>query len=147
MESELTQAEADRLLLMDKSFVEKPALIEMVPGHSQSHDLQGDRGREQFILDLYRGGIRLSKVMMQNRAHKTVILARLELDGAPHTNPDGRTLAGTHVHFYREGFGDKWAQPLDKDLFPDPENPNRVFAGFCRVTHIGDPPSLVLTLV
>ena len=29
-----------------------------------------------------------------------------------HTNPDGKSLTGSHLHLYREGYGDRWAYPV-----------------------------------
>ncbi|MEI6875039.1 MAG: hypothetical protein WCL50_07900 [Spirochaetota bacterium] len=60
-------------------------------------------------MDIGRGSIALEKTKFQNRARKTVILARLDLGGPPHRNPDGEEIPCPHLHHYREGYGDKWA--------------------------------------
>src|SRR5690606_33171916 len=44
--------------------------------------------RENFLFDIYRGKIKITKVVYQNRVRKAYILRRLDYDGAPHTNPE-----------------------------------------------------------
>ena len=48
--------------------------------------------RETVLLDVTRGPIKLTKATFQNRARQEVLLMRLDLDGPPHTNPDGRGI-------------------------------------------------------
>ena len=104
----LTQAEADGLLAMSKRFVSPPT-VSLAPGVDDSYELASEDGKERFLLDVWRGVIRVSKLKYQNRAKKIVVLARLDIDGSPHTNPDGAQLGGTHLHLYREGYEDRWA--------------------------------------
>jgi hypothetical protein len=66
-------------------------------------------GSEEFKLDIRRNKIRLTKSTYQTRAQSIFVLARLDIGGAPHRNPDGQEIACPHIHFYREGYGDKWA--------------------------------------
>jgi Family of unknown function (DUF6978) len=135
----LTQAEADSLMAMGKAFVNQ-VTIKISPGTDETHELIGDDGREQFLLDLWRSTFRVSKVRFQNRARKVIVLARLELDGPPHTNPDGQRITGPHLHVYREGYEDKWAAPLDPTQFRDPSNLRQAFDDFCRFCSIHDVP-------
>jgi hypothetical protein len=99
--------------------------------------LQSPDKREQFLLDLSRGRIDLLKVKMQNRARQVMVLARIDLSGAPHRNPDDQEIRGPHLHVYREGFGDKWAVPLAADRFRNPSDVWTTFEdflGFCNIT-------------
>jgi hypothetical protein len=75
--------------------------------------------RENFLLDVTRFQIKLTKATYQNRARVVIILYRLDIDGAPHRNPDGQEIPCPHLHVYREGFGDKWAVPAPVDRFPE----------------------------
>lgn len=75
-----------------------------------------------------------------------IILVRLEVDGPPHTNPDGNLITGTHVHLYREGFDDKWAYPLDVGQFPNPNDIARTFEDFCRYCRVAPIPSFQVGL-
>ena len=53
----------------------------------------------------------MKKATYQNRVRTVVILARLDIDGPAHENPDGQEIPCPHFHTYREGYGDKWAVP------------------------------------
>src|SRR5260370_38109312 len=111
----LTQGEADKLIAIRKLWV-SPETISLPPGSDLTYELVSDDKQEQFLLDLWRGTLRLSKLKFQNRARQVVILVRLDVDGAPHTNPDGQRLGGTHIHIYREGYDDRWAYTLDANI-------------------------------
>ena len=89
----LTQAEADQLMQMTKHFVRAPASITIPPGVDDTYELADPNDRERFLLDIWRGTLRLTKVRFQNRVRTVVVLVRLDVDGAPHTNPDGGSQA------------------------------------------------------
>jgi hypothetical protein len=111
----LTQAEADALIAMEKHPVNEDRNDFPMGGQSLVLPLQTVDRREQFLLDLSRGRIDLLKVKMQNRGRQVVVLVRLDLGGAPHRNPDGEEIPVPHLHVYREGFGDKWAVAVPTD--------------------------------
>lgn len=137
----LTQSEADALIAMEKTFLRSRA-IRIPAGTDQTYDLIGSDERERFLLDIWRGTLRISKVKYQTRGRKVVVLVRLDIDGAPHTNPDGATIGGTHLHIYREGFEDKWAYPIDPAEFSDVSDIYNALADFCQYCNIKDIPSL-----
>jgi hypothetical protein len=108
----MTQQEVNALLALEKHYVgierfRFPSLggFLRIPLHSANK-------KEEFVLDITRGRIALKKNTFQTRARKTVVLARIDIGGAPHRNPDGEEIACPHFHLYREGFGDKWATVL-----------------------------------
>lgn len=136
-ESNLTQAEADALIAMEKHCITDDRVGFPGGGKSLALQLQSADRREQFILDLSRGRIDLLKVKMQNRARQTVVLVRLDLGGAPHRNPDDEEIPSPHLHVYREGYGDKWAIPIPTDRFTalsDLWTTLQEFMGFCNIT-------------
>ncbi len=136
----LSQSEADALIAMRKTFVGSSA-VSVPPGSDHTHELVGDDRAERFLLDLWRGTIRLSKLRFQTRARKVVVLVRLDIDGAPHTNPDGTRLGGTHLHLYREGYEDRWAFALRPNQFGNTADVRLAFEDFCRYCKIeGVPP-------
>lgn len=135
----LTQAEADALIAMGKNFI-NIAAITLPPGTDETHELIGDDKRELFLLDLWRSTFRLSKLRHQTRGRKVIVLVRLCIDGSPHTNPDGEKIAGSHIHFYREGFEDRWAFPLNPNEFSAPSNIGQTFVDFCHFCNIRDIP-------
>ena len=116
----LTQQEADMLLQMEKHRVDDREWELPKPGTKSIIQLVSFDKREKFILDMSQQAINTFKIKYQNRARVNVILARLELGGAPHQNPDGEIVDAPHVHLFREGFGDKWAFPLSQDDFSNP---------------------------
>ena len=79
----------------------------------------------------------MAKGTYQNRARKTLVLARLDFGGQPHRNPDGQRVGSPHLHLYREGHGAKWAFEVPSDRFPT--NPTDLwimlqdFMSFCNV--------------
>lgn len=87
----LTQIEADKLVAIEKLFV-KPETISLPPSSDLTYELVSKDKQEPFLLDLWRSTFRLSKLKFQNRARQVIVLVRLDVDGAPHTNPDGQRL-------------------------------------------------------
>lgn len=120
--------------LVDNSTVSIP------PGTDQTREMTGEDRREHFLLDIWRGTLRLSKVKHQTRGRKVVVLVRLDIDGAPHTNPDGTKLGGSHLHVYREGYEDKWAGEIDPADFANTSDMQTAFEDFCRYCNIEVPP-------
>jgi hypothetical protein len=138
----LTQPEADQLMQMIKRFVRPPASITIPPGADDTYELAGPNDREKFLLDVWRGTLRLSKLKLQERVRTAIVLVRLDVDGAPHTNPDGQSLSGTHIHLFREGYDDKWAYPVDPNRFQLLTDPGAVFQDFCAFCNIESPPPI-----
>lgn len=142
MDIDLTQAEADALIALEKHRLDDREWTFPGPGEQVIIPITSSDRREYFLLDVTRSRIKLTKATFQNRARQTVILMRLDLDGPPHRNPDDQEIPCPHLHVYREGYGDKWAAPAplgiyDKvsDLFATLE----AFMGHCNVTQ---PPKL-----
>lgn len=126
----LTQTEADALMAMQKRFEDQSA-ISMPPGADYSRVLIGADLHERFLMDIWRGTVRISKARLQTRARKVIVLARVDVNGAPHTNPDRTILNGSHIHLYREGYDAKWAYPLDSRSFSNPTDNAQLFNDFC----------------
>jgi hypothetical protein len=138
----LSQTEADALLAMAKHWQSDIPWSYPKPSKRISLLLSSDDGREEFILDVWRAGIRLTKGSYQNRSRNVLILARIDIDGAPHRNPDDSEVPGTHLHVYREGFGDKWAFALPADRFPPPHDLRALIMPFCAFCSIVTPPTI-----
>jgi MoaA/NifB/PqqE/SkfB family radical SAM enzyme len=67
---------------------------------------------------------------------------RLDIDGAPHRNPDGELIPCPHLHIYRENFGDKWAYPLPQGKFRNLSDLFRTFEDFMAECNVVDPPRM-----
>ena len=139
-ETNLTQAEADALIAMEKHRVNEELSDFPTDGESVVLPLQSADRREQFLLDLSRGRINLQKVKMQTRGRQVVVLVRLDLDGAPHRNPDGVEIPVPHLHVYREGYGDRWARPVPTDRFRLVDDVWTAFEDFLRFCNVTQPP-------
>ncbi len=138
----LTQAEADALIAMEKHRVNEDRSDFPMGGQSLILPLQSTDRREQFLLDVSRGRIDLLKVKMQNRGRQVVVLVRLDLGGAPHRNPDGEEMLPPHLHVYREGYGDKWAAPIPSDRFRSTGDLWVTLEDFMRFCNIIEPPHI-----
>ncbi len=133
------QEEADRLLQAPKRFMHPARLPLPSPGIRRMFTLELEEsgsGDEEFLLDVNYTALRFSKWTHQLRVRRRIILARLDVGGAPHANPDGRKLSGTHLHLYREGANDAWARSVPLNEFPHLTDPHETlldFLVFCGI--------------
>jgi hypothetical protein len=141
-EINLTQAEADALIAMEKHRANDERCDFPMGGQSVVLPLQSPDRREHFLLDLSRGRIDLLKVKMQNRGRQVVVLVRLDLGGAPHRNPDDQEIASPHLHIYREGYGDKWAVPVPEEHFRNLADIWITLEDFLRFCNVTQPPQI-----
>jgi hypothetical protein len=144
----LTQEEADALIAMRKRAVESIERLYPRPGDQFSAELTSEDGKEQFMLDVNRARVKVTKATYQNRARKVVVLVRLDIDGSRHRNPDQVFVPCPHMHIYREGHGDQWAFPL-RDLefpFPDTTDLTQLLRAFMLYCNIVVPPVFRPTL-
>lgn len=91
---DVAQAEADALIAMEKHRVDDRVWLFSAPGERLAIPLTSSDKREQFMLDVTRGQIKLTKATYQSRARQAIILMRLDIDGSPHRNPDGVEVPG-----------------------------------------------------
>lgn len=131
----LTQHEADVLLAMEKHYLGTNRFVFPGLGGALRLALHSADRREEFNLDVTRGRILLTKNTFQMRGRKTIILARLDIDGPPHRNPDGEELPCPHLHLYREGYGTKlaFAVPCNFHGITDSMLLLNVFMDYCHV--------------
>jgi len=142
-EISLTQEEADKLIAMEKHHVENVEYNFPDPGGAIHVPLVSADKRENFLLDVSRGGnISLAKAKYQNRVLQVVILVRLELCGPPHKNPDDQWIDCPHIHLYKEGYGDKWAYPVPAGAFADITNLWQTLLDFSKYCNITKPPQI-----
>jgi len=138
----LTQAEADALIAMEKHRVNTDRHDFPLGGGALVVPLQSPDKREQFLLDISRSRIDLLKGTYQNRARQVVVLVRLDFGGAPHRNPDDTEVPSPHLHVYREGYGDKWAIPAPLDKFGNTADLWQTLKNFMRFCNITKPPHI-----
>jgi hypothetical protein len=139
----LTQADADALLAMEKHRVDDTVYEYPSFGGGLRVPLQSGDKRELFVLDVTRSQINLAKGTYQNRGRGVAILARIDFGGAPHRNPDDEEVACPHLHLYREGYGDRWAVPLPSGHFTDTTDPwSLLLLEFMQFVNITVPPEI-----
>ena len=137
---DLTQAEADGLVSMEKHSTNEDRLNFPGPGARLAVQLQSVDKRELFTVDISRSTIKLTKGTLQNRARQVVVLRRLDIEGAPHRNPDGEEIPCPHLHIYREGYADKWAVPAPVELLPTDGTLYSALASFMSHCNVTQPP-------
>jgi hypothetical protein len=138
-EIQISQAEADQFLTAPKVRVNDDQLNFPLLCTSLIIPLVSQDKRDSFLLDISASRIKLSKLKLQTRVQRVVILARLDLGGAPHRNPDGEELPCPHLHIYREGFGDKWAYVPDASQFSNLHDQWKTLNDFMRYCAIVEP--------
>lgn len=122
----LTQQEADSLIEILKNIKDiEPTFTFPFPGDYKKLDLVSEDGRHAFIVDVNRkGNINfIKKCTYQGRYQKDTPLLRLDIEAPEHTNPDGVTVPGNHMHIYREEYGDRFAIPIPPEII----NPDDLF--------------------
>lgn len=140
MSDDLTQAEADALLGLDKRRASDDRVALPDLGRKLSVELLSTDKRERFNLDMNRSYVSLSKYTLQTRGRVVAVLARLDIDGAPHTNPDDEELPCPHLHLYRQGYGDKWAFPVPLAHFKNLSDRWQTLLDFMTYCRIVEPP-------
>lgn len=138
----LTQAEADALLALEKLRLDDTVYEFPGLGGSVAIPLVSVDKRETFVLDLWRSQINLTKGKHQNRARGVIVLARLDFGGPPHRNPDDEEIPCPHLHLYREGYADKWAFPLPPEHFSPARDPWSLVDSFMQFVNIIERPNL-----
>lgn len=152
----LTQAEANVLISIEKKAAKKKKYYFPLPGKKLTIPIVSVDEKASFLIDINRGKISLTKCTYQERYKKyrgIIPLIRLDIDGAPHHNPevknvplillhpyDGKTIPCPHLHLYVEGFMDKWAIPAPSDIFPQITDIYETLYDFFSYCNIIDPP-------
>jgi hypothetical protein len=132
----LTQQEADALMALEKHYKGDEEFTYPSMGGSLRIKLQSSDNREEFSLDIHRGHIEIRKNTFQTRARKAVVLARIDFGAGVHVNPDGEEIGCPHLHYYKEGYNDRWAMPLPVQ-FTNPDDIAKTldeFMDYCKVS-------------
>ena len=151
----LTQSEADALINIPKIKNSDDSYDFPLPGGSLNIPIISQDEHENFLIDISRGRILLTKCTYQERYQTIIILIRLDVDGPPHTNPEvvkaplpyltpynGQTIDCPHLHLYVEGFMDKWAIPAPNDEFSDTANLYKTLQDFFLYCNVVAPPKI-----
>lgn len=134
---ELTKAEAEALIAMEKHRADDEVRTYPAPGQQVKIGLVSASRREKFFLAINRKSIDLRKRSYLTLGRQVVVLVRLDY-GAPHRNPDGQEVPSPHLHRYVVGYADKWAEAVPEDAFPNITEPwlalTKDFMQYCNIT-------------
>ena len=150
----ITQQDADFFFAMEKFPEEEKEYQFPLSGEKVIIPFNSADKRENFLFDIYRGSIKITKTVYQNRVRKAYILRRLDFDGSSHPNPEvetvplpilepynGKEIPSPHIHLYVEGFGERWAVPADLFLKVDGKDIYEImidFFKYCNVKQLPD---------
>lgn len=142
----LTANEFNEIMSMTKKFEETSTIVIPDRGKKLNKSLYSPSTKDKFILNIDRGRINLKKVKYQARhENSNTLLLRIDTAGTVHFNPDGERIIGPHIHIYKEGFGDKWAFPLEKTIFTDVENLSNLLKDFLVYFNVENIPGIIYT--
>jgi len=137
-DAELSQAEADALLGMEKHRLSDDKIPFPAPGQNITVELRSTDKREEFLLDVWRSGKNPRRARFQIRARRNVVLARIDLGGASHRNLESEEdIPAPHLHLYREDWGGNWAGPAPSEHFTALDDYHRTlkdFMVYCNIT-------------
>ena len=142
-EISLLQTEADALIAMEKVKVDNNEYEYPSLGGRITVPIASRNKRENFLLDISRMKIDLLKGSYQNRAFQIIVLVRLDFGGQPHRNPDGQEIHSPHIHVYREGYGDKWAFTVPRNIFVNMNDLWQTLQDFMKYCKIVEQPNIV----
>jgi hypothetical protein len=156
----ITQQDADFFFEMEKFPEENKEYQFPSSGQKLTLAFCSSDKRENFLFDIYRGSIRITKITYQNRVRKSYILRRLDLDGPTHVNPEveviplsflepynGKEIPTPHLHIYVEGYGEKWAIPATDLLVTENKDIFEMMEQFFTYCHVKQLPIIIKTLL
>ena len=142
----LSDLESKNLIQEKKSFSDAdPIIIKGNKAIKMEKHLKSKVSQNEFILNIDRGKIELSKIKYQSRHKQTnCILSRIDTSGPRHQNPDGEFIECPHIHIYKEGYNDKWAYPLDENKFRDTSDLCQLLNDFLLFFNVEDIPRILV---
>lgn len=133
----MTQADFNTIIKEEKIFSDLINPLALSPAPiSWTREIKATKSKNIYQLDFYRGSFELTRFTYNKRFRQSVILLRYD-SGGRHTNPDGISFDGPHIHLFREGFNDKFAYPVTDLKIDDNHTIDEVLdklLQFCNVT-------------
>lgn len=140
--AKLTQEEADTLIALAKDLKSRSPIA--FPPMRSSHQVEAQSSTippVDFVFDIQRKTLNPAKCTYNTRS-SNVILIRVDIKGPPHGNPDGEEVPCPHIHIYREGYGDKWAYPLENHITTDTSDLVSVLISFLEYNNVTETPEI-----
>jgi len=133
----LTQGEADGLLAVKKVFEDRTAIIMNRPYREERKIISAVNNSDIFYLNITETAIEFGKYSLNNRYFQTPLVRVCIDSSAVHENPDGTLIKGSHIHLYKESYGDKFATDL-RVANIDGTTPVQVLGQFLKFCNIED---------
>ena len=156
----ITQQDADFFFEMEKFPEEEKEYQFPSSGQKLTITFTSSDKRENFLFDIYRGSIKITKITYQNRVRKAFILRRLDLDGPTHVNPEaevvpfsflepynGKEIPTPYLHIYVEGYREKWAIPADLLIKVEGKDIYETMNDFFKYCNVNQMPKIIKTLL
>ncbi len=138
----MTCEDAQRLIHILKNIIETDYYMIPMPGEQNSIDLASVfSGSDRFKVLFNRcNTIRSNKYTLLLRYGKDHGLLRIDVNGPPHTNPDGTIVECPHIHVqtHEKGHWDAWAYDLPV-VFGNTDEMTKTlkqFLEYCSVNNI-----------
>ncbi|MEG2353727.1 MAG: hypothetical protein RSB70_03685 [Clostridium sp.] len=139
----LSQVDYDNIMKSLKSFEDK-SIINLSDKKKINRILKSQSSNDSFILNIDRGTINIRKIKYQTRHNSTnTILLRIDTHGPRHQNPDGEYIDCPHIHIFKEHCDDKWAYPLDSNIFKNPNDFLELLKDFLIYFNVKDIPDII----
>lgn len=140
-----TQEEADDLFNLVKELEDENKLYRFpYTGGKLEVPLQSIDKSTKFSLDIHTNSLNLTKCTYQKRVYTSIVLARLDINGPRHRNPNQDWVECPHLHLYREGDGpgtSKWAFPVPSKHFKNLSDIGETLSNFLDYCNIVKPPN------
>lgn len=137
-----TQEEYDRIISLKKAF-ESKTLFFPKGGAKQRFNVLSIDEREKIVIFLGSHSMDAKKYTSHSMYQDNSGLLRIELGASvSHTNPNGETIRGPHIHYFVPGYGICWAKPLVEIInesglsYEQLEDFQLVFEYFCKRLNI-----------
>lgn len=138
----ISQADFDSLIQEEKMFVDLVTPIKLSPAPmSWTREIKAINSKNLFLFDFYRGSFELSRYTFNKRYRQSIVLMRYD-SGGRHTNPDGESFDGPHIHFYREGYNDKFAFPSSDLKIEESDSMEEVLEKLLQFCNVKKRPSI-----
>lgn len=142
----ITQKEYDFLMSQDKEFDDIISPIELGPAPIHwTRKISSASTKDIFLLDFHRGSFEISRYTINKRYRQTLIMVRYDNKGR-HTNPDGVSFDGPHIHLYKEGYSDKFAYPIEEVGILEEDTMEEVFNKIMHLCNIKKYPSVIIPM-
>jgi|SRR6185437_4112120 len=135
-ERDLSQEMADLLIETPKLAQDPGVGVRFFPGMNFEIDYRGEtESQELFRIIVERSEVNPRHAKYELLVRHSIVLLRFEIEGPAHHNPDHVRIACPHLHRYRAGFDDRWAEPA-ADLFGNTNDLLECLYGFLRYCNV-----------